>query len=244
MKKNLILLLLLLAGASLSAQTTVKYYIDGHEVSEETKNKLIQAKAFKSLNIKKDPTGDNHYFASRDEINLQDFGIVLTGEKVDQDPETLLKKGDMAVNFTVDTYNGKPVELNSLRGKVVLITFWGSWCPPCLAELSPDELPKQVLQKFSNNKDFAFLPISVSEDKAKLEKFFASERGQKYLYLKDITGIDTNRDIFKIYATQSVPRVVLVGRDGKILYTSSGYNMDGQDLTPLANTIEEALKSK
>ena len=147
----------------------------------------------------------------------------------------------MAPDFSVKCYNEQTIDFANLHGKVVLITFWSSWCPPCLKEMSPSELPQQVLSKFSAEKDFFFLPISVSESREKLTHFFDSEKGKPYLYLKDITGIDADREIFGLFAKQSVPRTVLVGRDGKILYTSSGYNMDGDDLSPLADQIKQAL---
>ena len=159
------------------------------------------------------------------------------------DSTTLLKKGDMAVNFSVQRYNGTTAQLSDYKGKVVLLVFWGSWCPPCLKELLPENLPKEVLNKFSNNKDFVFFPISVSENREKLEAFFNSERGQNlYAYLSKDTGIDQKRDIFHLYATQGVPRTVVIGRDGKIVYTSVGYEDNHEGLKAMEKAIQEALK--
>ena len=158
---------------------------------------------------------------------------------------SILKKGDMAVNFSVPTYNGTTAQLSDYKGKVVLMVFWGSWCPPCRKELLPENLPKEVLSKFESNKNFVFFPISVSESREKLEEFFKSELGaSKYAYLSKNTGIDPQRDIFKKYATQGVPRAVVIGKDGKIVYTSVGYEEDHSGLKEMAKAIQEALNKK
>ena len=162
-----------------------------------------------------------------------------------QDDTTILKKGDMAVNFSVPCYNGTTAQLSDYKGKVVLLVFWGSWCPPCRKELLPENLPKEVLNKFEKNKNFVFLPIAVSENREKLEAFFATEQGGNlYGYLSKVTGIDPKRDIFHQYATQGVPRSVVIGRDGKIVYTSVGYEEDHTGLKEMATAIQKALDKK
>ena len=126
-----------------------------------------------------------------------------------------------------------------------MLVFWGSWCPPCRKELLPENLPKEVLSKFEKNKNFVFLPIAVSENREKLEAFFATEQGANlYGYLSKVTGIDPKRDIFKMYATQGVPRTVVVGKDGKIVYTSMGYEEDHSGLKEMATAIQKALDKK
>ncbi len=168
----------------------------------------------------------------------------LSQSDVKTDSTTLLKKGDKAVDFSVSCYDGQTRKLSAYKGKVILLTFWGSWCPPCLAELAPDQLPAKVLNQFKGNKDFVFFPVSVSENKEKLESYFSSERGKPRMSYLGETGIDTNRDIFKLYATQGVPRSVVIGCNGKIVFTSVGFIPNSDELEHLAAVIKEALKEK
>src|SRR5262249_40664493 len=78
-----------------------------------------------------------------------------------------LQIGMEAPDFTAKTLDGKDVSLKSLRGKVVLLDFWASWCPPCVGEIP--NLSSAVAQLKAANKPFEILSVSVDEDRAALE---------------------------------------------------------------------------
>ena len=68
-------------------------------------------------------------------------------------------EGNQAPDFTLNDLSGRPVQLSSLRGKVVLLNFWATWCPPCRAEV-----PSMVgLNRAMQGKAFQMLAVSVDE---------------------------------------------------------------------------------
>ena len=91
---------------------------------------------------------------------------------------TLAGEGTEAPDFTVEMIDGSKVALSELRGKVVLLNFWATWCPPCREELS--HVQQQVIDRFAGE-EFVFLPISRGEERAAVEAFRAK-------FLIDRTG--------------------------------------------------------
>ena len=128
---------------------------------------------------------------------------------------TIVKEGAQAPNFTVEMFDGTKVTLSDLKGKVVLVNFWATWCPPCRNELARVE--KEIIEKFKGQ-EFVFLPISRGESKETVAKF-----REKMGYTFPM-GLDTTQSIFKKYATNYIPRNFLVDRDGKVVLVSVGYD--------------------
>ncbi|MBO5464396.1 MAG: TlpA family protein disulfide reductase [Alistipes sp.] len=144
---------------------------------------------------------------------------------------TIVKKGDKAPDFTVEMVDGSKVQLSKLKGKVVLINFWATWCPPCREELK--HVQKQIIDHFKG-KDFVFLPISRGEKKEVVEAF------RKKMDYTFPMGLDPKQSIYKLYASNYIPRNFLVGKDGKIIYLSVGYTPE--EFAEMIATIEAALK--
>ena len=149
----------------------------------------------------------------------------------DIEATTLIHAGDIAPDFTVEMLDGSKITLSELRGKVVLVGFWATWCPPCRLELS--HMQKDVIDRFAG-KDLVVLPISRGEKRKTVEDYIA-----KMGYTFPI-GLDGDQSIYKKYASNYIPRSFVVGRDGKVVYVAVGY--DEQIAKEIDTAISEALK--
>lgn len=149
----------------------------------------------------------------------------------DIEATTLIHAGDVAPDFTVKMLDGSSVTLSQLRGKVVLISFWATWCPPCRQELS--HLQKDVIDRFAG-KELVVLPISRGEELKTVENFI-----DKMGYTFPV-GLDGDQSIYKKYASNYIPRSVVVGKDGKVVYVAVGY--DEETAKAIDNAITKALK--
>ncbi len=144
---------------------------------------------------------------------------------------TLINKGDKAPDFTVEMVSGEQLTLSKLKGKVVVVNFWATWCPPCRQELMVVE--KQLIDRFKG-KDFIFLPISRGEAKKTVEAF-RKQNGYTFPM-----GLDPKQEIYKKYASNYIPRNFVVGKDGKVIYTSVGFAPE--EFAEMIAVIEKALK--
>ena len=149
----------------------------------------------------------------------------------DIEATTLIKKGDKAPDFTVEMVDGEQITLSKLKGKVVVVNFWATWCPPCRQELKVVE--KELINRFKG-KDFVFLPISRGEAMKTVEAF-RKQNGYTFPM-----GLDPKQTIYKKYASNYIPRNFVVGKDGKVIYVSVGY--EPKEFAEMVEVIEKAVK--
>ncbi len=117
--------------------------------------------------------------------------------------------------------DGSKVDLSSLRGKVVLIDFWATWCPPCRGEV-----PNVVAAyKKYHDKGFDIVGISLDQDKSALLAF-TKEHDMTWPQYFDGNGWDNT--ISKSFGIDSIPAMYLVGKDGKIATTNGREDLAAQ----------------
>ncbi|WP_372776610.1 peroxiredoxin family protein [Mangrovibacterium sp.] len=148
------------------------------------------------------------------------------------DESTLVRINQPAPNFSFSDQNGQTHTLNEFRGKVVLLTFFATWCGPCLKELA--HLDKEIYEKYKDNPNFVLLVFGREHNQSELNDF----KNKKAIQFNLLA--DPKREIYSKYATQFIPRNFIIGKDGKISYSSIGFDED--EFENLLNTLNENLK--
>jgi cytochrome c biogenesis protein CcmG/thiol:disulfide interchange protein DsbE len=113
--------------------------------------------------------------------------------------------GNKANDFSFEL-NGKPARLSELRGKVVVLNFWATWCPPCVEEMPAlSRLHQQLISSGG-----MVLGISVDDDEAKYQKFLQDHQITFPNYR------DPTKNIPASYGSFMFPETYIIDRDGKI----------------------------
>ncbi len=133
-----------------------------------------------------------------------------------QDEFTFVKNGDVAPDFIIEMQDGSTKQLSELKGKVVWINFFATWCPPCRKELPI--LEKEVYNKYKNGNDFEILVIGREHDWQTVTKFKTDNN-----YLLPFYP-DADRKIFSKFAKQNIPRNFIIDKAGKIAVVSTGFS--------------------
>lgn len=133
--------------------------------------------------------------------------------------------GKPAPELELTDLDGKKHSLGDLKGKVVLIDFWASWCPPCRRELPH----VQKIHEELGPKGLVVLGVNAEKDEAKLKKFL-EEQKVTFPVLRD-----TDRKASKAYSVTAIPRVLIIGRDGTVAADFTGMKSEEVLREALAN---------
>ena len=140
--------------------------------------------------------------------------------------------GDAMPAITLSSEIYGKVTPADLKGKVVLVSLFATWCGPCQIELA--EVQKTLWPKYKDNKDFKLLVIGREHTDAELKKYNERKKFSFPLYP------DPKREVFSLFADQTIPRAYLFGKDGKLIHASIGYTKS--EFQELMADIEAALK--
>lgn len=115
-------------------------------------------------------------------------------------------KGDVAVDFTVIDTKGNPVNLSSLKGKVIYIDMWATWCGPCYFEMPFFE---KLKEKYKGNENIAFVSLSIDDEIEDWKKDVVKRKADGIQWL-------INRNSLVDYNITGVPRTIIIDKSFKI----------------------------
>jgi peroxiredoxin len=126
-------------------------------------------------------------------------------------------------DFTLSDLQGKAWHLRDLRGKVVLLNFWATWCPPCRKEM-PD-----LETLFNKFKDQGFVVLAISDEEAAKVSPFLAERNISYPVM-----LDPGRKVNELFQVEGIPKSFVYDRGGKLVAQSIDMRTQRQFLEMLA----------
>ena len=147
-------------------------------------------------------------------------------------PAAAVETGQLAPAFSIPDVNGKALQLSSLRGKLVYVDFWASWCAPCRRSFPW----MNAMQDKYGDKGLAIVGINVDQRKADAEKFLAQVPA-KFRVVYDAQGTAP-----KEYAVKGMPSSVLIDPEGRVLAVHAGFRDEDRDA--LESAIRSALPQR
>lgn len=137
-----------------------------------------------------------------------------------------------AMEFTLGGLDGKPLRLASLKGKIVVMDFWASWCVPCRTQ---HPLYDALKQKFPESSGVVFLEVNADEDRSVVEPFLAEQQWDKQVYFED--------GLARLLNVMNIPATILFDRSGRLASRMDGFD-PGTFLDVMATRLESMVAAK
>lgn len=163
-------------------------------------------------------------------------GTVLSAGEALTDPMAALKISRMGAGtdmpaFTLRALDGHPVASSELKGKVVLLNFWATWCGPC-----KDEMPSlERLRKQFDQSEVVLLSVTTDHQRDGIQAFM------QHLGLALPVLLDEDQEVSGSFMVRGLPTTFLVGKDGKLIGRAVGPRAwDSPEAVALVTRLKEA----
>ncbi|MEO6724050.1 MAG: redoxin family protein [Blastocatellia bacterium] len=133
--------------------------------------------------------------------------------------------------FRLTKLDGSRLEMASLRGKVVVMNFWATWCGPCLTEMP---LFEKVQAKYKDDQNVVFLALSTDEDRELVPPHL-----KQYKFNLPVAYAEHLNDFFSV---NSIPTTIILDGKGEVAFRQAGYNPRSDFVADLTEKIEAAKK--
>lgn len=145
-----------------------------------------------------------------------------------------LRVGARAPEIGLEDMNGRRVTIGSLRGKVVLVDIWASWCEPCAAEMPVLER----LYRAHRGDGFTVVGVSVDSERGNIDRFFQRHGRVSFPVVHDPSG----RRVARAYGTPAMPTSYLIDRNGVVRHVHAGFR--ASDAQALEREIRALLAER
>ncbi|MCA5006241.1 TlpA family protein disulfide reductase [Sphingobacterium bovistauri] len=181
-------------------------------------------KMLKELWIEKynNEEGFEAYYAEQLKVLTKDMEADLLSKIVSYD----------APDFELRNLNGEKVRLSDLKGKVIFLDFWATWCGPCIASFPTMQ---RIIQQYKDNKDVVFLFVNTMErnlsesERVKKVKQLLDEKGFDFQVVLDVKN-ETNYELGSKYKLNSIPAQFIIDKNGQVRFSLNGFNGNRENM--------------
>ena len=155
--------------------------------------------------------------------------IGLFQPKIEKTVENTQPKTEANYQFEMIDADGKITTMEDLKGKVVFLNFWATWCGPCIAEMPTIQ---KLYDKFKDDKDVVILTVEVENKKEKAKNFMTSKN-------LTLPIVFPNSTIPKEFFDYALPTTIILDKQGNIAHTTLGMaDYSGQEVVDFLNELK------
>lgn len=158
------------------------------------------------------------------------YGCAPEAPEATPEEATRVHVGDTVPAFEGRLMDGTPFSLEAERGKVVVLSFFATWCPPCREEIP--YLEREVWLPFQGP-NFAMAAIAREHEASELDEFITT-MGMTFPVVPD-----PDRSIYSLFADAFIPRTVVIDPEGRVIYHGIDFNTD--EFTHMVEVIKKAV---
>ena len=175
----------------------------------------------------------------KNEVGLGDLLLETWDRQAREREERMAKLENSLANagmtdpfhFRLTRVDGTPLEMSTLRGKIVVMNFWATWCGPCRTELP---LFQKTIEKYKDDQNVVFLAVTTDEDRENVQPYLKQNRHNLPVVFAE--------NIDSLFNVSAIPTTIILNREGKVSFRMRGFNPNDDFVTFLSDKIEAARK--